>query len=284
MIKIILPLILFFAIEVTAGDSNCLPGDDLKKKLSCFSMNLWPPIKDVNDLGIYRWMNDNGKDALKISLNKIPDGHCLNMIAGMPEDIFSDFKSGRKMRVILKYAFSLKSGEMKNMPFFSLRASSEDWKTCDRLFTILIEESDGKDNVKSFFFNGSNIPAWTRRLDFQLYGYRGDAEFIVKDLDIVLEEKPDIVFPFGAIISSGYSGKWFYITKKENMNDSDKVRIVIVDEDMRPVRNIETTFSEAGNIHPPELPGFYHLSIYRKVNDRDEKMIVGDAVIYVYNE
>jgi len=282
MIKVFLPLICIFAFFLMAGEYNCVAGQEQKQELADFSMNLWPVYKDINKLGVYNRINFDNGEALQISLDKIPPGYSLNMSSRISDDCFSKLKSGRKMTISMKYSFSTKSDNFRNVPILSLRASSKDWKNIETILSIWLENSDAKDVVKKLSFNNLKTPKWAQQLDLQIYASPGDGVLLLKDISIVLEEKPPVFFPYGAILSSKYSGAWFYIENKENMNNSGRVRIVINGEGMNYSKRIETTLGESGNVRPPELPGFYWLSVYILTGESIEKEIVPKTLIYIY--
>jgi hypothetical protein len=265
-----------------SGEFDCLPGEGLKQKLKRFSMNFWPAYNCEKETGVYNWINCENSDVLQISLDKIPSGHSVNMISRASDACFSKFRSGRKMKISIKYTSSLKSNDFKKIPFFTLRASSKDWKNVRNLHSVLLENSNDKKMIKEFSFNGSITPEWVEQLDFQLYAPPCGGSLLIEDVNIVLEEKPDIIFPFGSMISSRHSGKWFQIEKKENMKNSDRIRIVINNEDMTCAKKIETTLAEAGSIRPPEIPGFYFLSVYFQREGAAEDKIVSDKPVYIY--
>ena len=277
-------LILFIILSsaVKADEYNCFSGDGLKQKLNNFSMNLWPQYKDIDSLGIYNWIKSENKEVLQISLDKIPPKYSLNMISGRSGECLERLKNASKIKIQVRYTFLTKSENLNDAPCLFLRISSKDWKKTDTILKLRLESSAAPETVKVFSINKLKVPEWARQADWKVYASKADGTLILKDISVTIEDGPDIVFPDGSIISSKHAGKWFNILKKNILNDTDRIRIVIMKENMSTVKTIETTLLETERIKPPDAPGFYWISAYVVSGKNLEKEIVPKTLFYIY--
>lgn len=277
-----LMLIIILSSAVNADEYNCFSGDGLKQKLNNFSMNLWPQHKGIDSLGIYNWTKYNNEEVLQISLDKIPPKYSLNMISKRSGECLERLKTAGKIKIQVRYAFLTKSENLKDAPYLSLRVSSNDWKKMDKVLNLRLENSDAPETVKVLSINSLKIPEWAQEADWKIYASNVDGSLILKDISITIEDGPNIVFPDGNIISSKHGGKGFYILKKNVINDTDKIRIIIMNENMTIMKKIETSLLEPECIKPPDAPGFYWISACVVSGKELEKEVVPKTLFYIY--